>query len=103
MINAECGSNDWRKNGSEIGGNLRASLFDRNIRGNIAFCDRFTAFSLWADKPFTFLAGSVPLLASSSVSDVALTSQEIWCRRTGCGADRGQTPGSDPRFPIHAR
>ena len=57
MLATACGSRDEDGDVAEIGGNLHASLFDRNLRGHIAFCDRFTAFSLWEDLPFTFLTG----------------------------------------------
>ena len=57
MLATECGSHDGHADVKEIGGNLHASLFDRNLRGHIAFCDRFTAYALWEDTPFTFLSG----------------------------------------------
>ncbi len=57
MLATACGSRDEDADMPEIGGNLHASLFDRNLRGHIAFCDRFIAHALWEDAPFSFLTG----------------------------------------------
>ncbi len=57
MLATECGSRDEDTDLPEIGSQLHASLFDRNLRAHVAFCDRFTAYALWEDTPFTFLTG----------------------------------------------
>ncbi len=75
MLATECGSSDEDADIPEIGGNLHASIFDRNLRGQIAFSDRFTAYALWEDSPFTFLTGE-------------RTKPETWkARRIGADAD----------------
>ncbi|HON07456.1 MAG TPA: hypothetical protein PLW02_05070 [Verrucomicrobiota bacterium] len=57
FINTECGAGDMHKDIHELGGNQQASIFDRNLRAHISWADYFTVFSLWEDKPFTFLTG----------------------------------------------
>jgi hypothetical protein len=73
MINTECGANDWHQDIHEIGGNVRASILDRELRGEIGFCDRFTVFALWSEESFNFLSGN-------------LNDPNTWTART-CGTD----------------
>ena len=58
-VNTECGTADAHTDDRGWGiTQLHASIFDRDIRAHIGFCDRFVAFSLMGnDPPFNFLMG----------------------------------------------
>ncbi|MBV9848653.1 MAG: hypothetical protein JO250_03090 [Armatimonadetes bacterium] len=58
-INTECGTYDGHTDAKDLGiTQMHASMFDRDMRAHIGFCDRFVAFALMGnDPPFNFLTG----------------------------------------------